>query len=382
MADALRWDHLPDSVREYGLTVKTVAASLATHTSLPSMISGLYPQRHGVFSWQDQIPEVEHLLNRQDLKAGYFQPGRNPKEDGTFPVLDVRQNTSLAELIESGQDWVYFERHHGGHAPFNAIEPWEGSWDEWVDKYAGNLKQYRRDYQRAITHTVEDFEDRYKLIENNGLIEDTLIVFTSDHGELLGERGLLGHSTPQAPESVYVPTIFIHPDLPANKEVPGIMRHIDLYPSLLSALDEDIPDFVDGKSLTETQPSSGYSIGVGNFYYSDTVRQFWLGQGVWDENGGYTFSDPNIINKFFSIFNKLYNQFDRSHHLRRRSLRDFVQSVRPYLRESKQFGSPNFTEEYARDTVDTISKLPPVAEQSKQEISQETKDHLQELGYL
>jgi arylsulfatase A-like enzyme len=90
MADALRWDHLPDSIREDGLTVKTVAASLATHTSLPSMMSGLYPQRHRVFSWQDQIPDIEHLLNRPDLKTGYFQPGDNPKEDGTFSVLNIR----------------------------------------------------------------------------------------------------------------------------------------------------------------------------------------------------------------------------------------------------------------------------------------------------
>lgn len=42
MADAHRWDHLPDAVAERGPTYKTVAASLTTHTSLLSMLSGLW----------------------------------------------------------------------------------------------------------------------------------------------------------------------------------------------------------------------------------------------------------------------------------------------------------------------------------------------------
>jgi len=61
-------------------------------------------------------------------------------------------------------------------------------------------------------------------------MDRTLVIFTSDHGELLGEYGgLTGHVRPPCPELVYVPTVFIHPLIKNKKTEESIMRHVDLY---------------------------------------------------------------------------------------------------------------------------------------------------------
>jgi arylsulfatase A-like enzyme len=381
MADALRWDYLPNNIQEKGVTVKTIAASLSTHTSIPSMITGLHPQQHQVMSWEDRIPDIEHLLNRSDLTTGYFQPGDEDMEDGTFSILDINQNVQLESLLEQNEDWVYFERHHGGHAPFNAIEPWDGSWSDWVKKYSGRPKLYRRDYARAIQHSASDFEKRIKKIKEYSELDNTLIIFTSDHGEFLGENGLLGHTSPLAPESVYVPTVFIHPDLETGMNVSGIMRHIDLYPTILSALDGSVPEFVSGRSLVDSQPTDGYSLAVGNLYYRKGY-QIWTEHGLWDENGGHTFPDSNTLQRLAAILNKGKNELDRRHHLRRRSPSEFFDSIRPYMRKAKSFNNPGFDKEYARDEIERIKNMPPIDKGSRVQMDSATKERLQELGYL
>lgn len=284
MADALRWDHLPDAVANRGLTYKTVAASLTTHTSLPSMFTGLHPRRHGVLSWQHRIPDVPHLLDIDGLDDGYYMPGdESVTDDGTFSVLRRDERRVLSEL---DAPWTYFERHHGGHAPFNAAG-WEGSWEEFVDEFAGDTDKHRQWYRKAVTGTVEDFENRLETIRDRGEEHETLLVFTSDHGEYLGESGLVDHTSPMRPETVYVPTVFVHPDLPAGVQADHVMRHVDLFPTVLDALRQSIPPHVDGESLLESRPSRGYSLSASNVYFRGEPRHVYEAAGIWDGNGGW-----------------------------------------------------------------------------------------------
>ncbi|MFB6225037.1 MAG: sulfatase-like hydrolase/transferase, partial [Candidatus Paceibacteria bacterium] len=91
------------------------------------------------------------------------------------------------------------------------------------------------------------------------------MIFCSDHGEFLGESGLVGHGSPLRSESVYVPTVFIHPDI-SHTGREGLMRHIDLYPTILAALDQPIPDHLDGVNLFEYSPKNGYAVSIENLY--------------------------------------------------------------------------------------------------------------------
>lgn len=378
MADALRWDHLSESVRQKGYTCKTVAASLTTHTSLPTMVSGLSPPRHGVFSWRGKIPEVPCLLDFPGYDCGYYMPGdEDTVNDGTFSVL---RQESRRELDELDAPFMYFERHHGGHAPFRAAG-WEGSFDEFVDEFAGDSQKHTRWYSKAIEGTVEDFRERLDTLERLGELDNTLIVFTSDHGEYLGEDGLVDHSSPLRPEGAYVPTVFVHPDLPAGESHDGIVRHVDLFPTLLSALGEDIPDYVEGVDLFETSPDRGCTFSMMNQYVRDRVVSLHDSVGVWDEDGGRVLNRTSIPRRLASLAGLLFAPGWKATHLRR-SLLEFPDAASHYIRSRTQYGSPDFDWKTAESEIKEISDQEPVEQVDQIELDSDMEKQLQDLGYL
>jgi len=91
------------------------------------------------------------------------------------------------------------------------------------------------------------------------LWDDALVVFTSDHGEALGEHGMLGHASSLYEEQIHVPLIVKPPlgragaeGLRANRA--AVVRHIDLVPTMLALLDvPSLPDQL-GVSLLEDGP--------------------------------------------------------------------------------------------------------------------------------
>ena len=78
-----------------------------------------------------------------------------------------------------------------------------------------------------------------------GLAEDTRVVYTSDHGDNLGTRGLWGKST-MFEETAGVPLIMAGPDIPAGKVVDTPASHVDVYPFILQAVGENDPALTEG----------------------------------------------------------------------------------------------------------------------------------------
>ncbi len=77
-------------------------------------------------------------------------------------------------------------------------------------------------------------------LEKSGEADDTRIIYTSDHGDHLGDRGIWSCSTLYE-ESVGIPLIMAGPDLPAGKAVEDVVSLVDLYPTILDALGEEAP---------------------------------------------------------------------------------------------------------------------------------------------
>lgn len=109
-------------------------------------------------------------------------------------------------------------------------------------------------------------------IDKIGLKDDTLVIFSTDHGTHLGELGCV-QKTPGLLNScvAHIPLIVRHPDSKyAGKRVPGLMSHLDYMPTMLSLV--GIPGFpgLDGKNAW-TMADGGAPIrnrtfmGFGNF---------------------------------------------------------------------------------------------------------------------
>ncbi|EMS71543.1 sulfatase family protein [Ruminiclostridium cellobioparum] len=74
-----------------------------------------------------------------------------------------------------------------------------------------HLYRKRRAY-RAMIHLIDDQVGRlFKVLEEEGILDETVIIFTSDHGEMMGDHFLIQKSVPYK-EAVTVPTAVRHPD--------------------------------------------------------------------------------------------------------------------------------------------------------------------------
>jgi arylsulfatase len=70
-------------------------------------------------------------------------------------------------------------------------------------------------------------------LRTSGELDRTVVVFTSDHGELLGIHGMRGKGTFCARESARVPLVVVHPDGPGGVTCSALSSHVDLAPTLL-----------------------------------------------------------------------------------------------------------------------------------------------------
>lgn len=91
-----------------------------------------------------------------------------------------------------------------------------------------------------------------KALEESGLAENTRVIYSSDHGENLGNRGLWGKSV-MYEEAVAVPMIVTGPDIPAGTKVAEPVSLIDIYPTILDFSGDGAPhddDELPGTSLS------------------------------------------------------------------------------------------------------------------------------------
>jgi len=96
-------------------------------------------------------------------------------------------------------------------------------------------------------------------IDDLGLRENTLVFFTTDHGFLHGEHGIIGKSIirengfcccPLYEEIARIPLIVRHPRLPGGRRLKAFVQPPDVAPTILDFAGVDIPDVMQGESLT------------------------------------------------------------------------------------------------------------------------------------
>jgi arylsulfatase A-like enzyme len=77
-------------------------------------------------------------------------------------------------------------------------------------------------------------------LRTSGSMADTVILFTSDHGELLGAHGMRGKGTFAARESARTPAVVVHPLGRRGVECEALSSHVDIAPTLLSLAGVDL----------------------------------------------------------------------------------------------------------------------------------------------
>ena len=112
------------------------------------------------------------------------------------------------------------------------------------------VRNARHAYLANISYVDHHVGEMLAVMERHGMADDTVVVFTSDHGDMLGERGLWYKMT-FFEHACRVPLVVRRPggDDAAGTTNPTHTGLLDIAPTLLDVAGVDVPDLMDGESV-------------------------------------------------------------------------------------------------------------------------------------
>ncbi len=190
---------------------------------------------------------------------------------------DVTAQAAITWLANNGDSNFFFWVHFfDPHYPWTAPEPWDQLYDQGYEgRYNGDMSfvyEMRagvfdpdpRDvqYLRALYAAEVSYADHYigqvlGYLARRGLLQNTIVVLTADHGEELGERGdswLNGdywlHGDDLHSTGIQVPLIIHDPrSARGHQRLSPPIQHIDLMPTILDLVGQPLPRKLQGKSI-------------------------------------------------------------------------------------------------------------------------------------
>jgi arylsulfatase A-like enzyme len=139
-----------------------------------------------------------------------------------------------------------------GEARFAGEEPTKISYGSSSVLTEAELDRVRVLYRAEVTMADAWLGKFLDDLDRRDLLDNTLVVFLSDHGVLLGEHGLIGKPVDDSlwPEITDIPLLIRHPERRAGRRDGRIVSTHDLVPTVLSALDITPPMELPGLDLT------------------------------------------------------------------------------------------------------------------------------------
>jgi arylsulfatase A-like enzyme len=117
-------------------------------------------------------------------------------------------------------------------------------------------KNARQLYDEFILYVDSEFHRFFIALEKAGILDNTWIIFTSDHGEMF-ERGTVGHLTPLLHQPVLrIPLLIFEPGQEKKRDIYANTSAVDLLPTLLHISGNPIPSWVEGEVLPPYRSSN------------------------------------------------------------------------------------------------------------------------------
>jgi arylsulfatase A-like enzyme len=292
--DTLRADHLgiygherttsPNIDRFFGKGLvfeRTYAQAPWTLPSHASMFTGQYPSTHGIstypndtFGYVDRLrPDlvtIAEILSEHGFETAGFTGGVYLTQeygfDQGFEVFEVTRSTRMEEALDLALPWLEHERDR----PFflflhsfdvHRYQPPHYFEDLSDNGYAGPLRDLlleqphlfeaavitdglsqpttedmsfvRNLYDTEIRVVDEQLQRLFSALEHSGLIENTAVILTSDHGENFWEQGDSGHCFTLQDPTLRVPLLISAPGLRQGRRIDGFARVIDIPVTIL-----------------------------------------------------------------------------------------------------------------------------------------------------
>lgn len=363
VVDALRADHINSELTPYlsGLTGTTaVSPGTWTFPAVSSLLSGLYPHEHGAMRQTDDLDNTEGItlpprMEEDQLTitealagAGYDTYG-GFGHDTPFVALSGRFQThelyhtitaGADELLDDYLDWVEgrdqtfaflhladphapvdppseYKRKHDVDDSIPELENWRYQTDVDCESACQRYREHRRRLYRSSVDYVDDALERFDT-RLNEMINDPLLVVTSDHGEAhwehlefdiehFGGSGCVDHGGAPYEEVARVPLL-----TNSNWPMEGLTSLVDL-PATLADISGVEFGNTSGRSLCERHASNRFALIEGSLsghekkavYYRNFKLLASKGHGV---EVGYSLPEESITDLPDDIYESLRDQ--------------------------------------------------------------------------
>lgn len=258
-----------DMFAQQGIRFETCIAqtplTLPSHTSL---LTGTHPTYHGVrdnggFIVPPELSTMAEIMQQNGYQTSAFVSayvldskwGLDQGFDFYFDQFDLSQYKTIS--------LGHVQRR--GDAVIDEVLPWldshkQNKFFSWIHLYDPHtpydppspfLERYpNQPYVGEIAYTDSQLARLWEYLERNDLIENTLLIFTSDHGESLGEHNEGTHGFFIYQAGVHVPLILVSPFSELKGKVrSSVVSLVDILPTVLEWVDLPIPPQVQGRSL-------------------------------------------------------------------------------------------------------------------------------------
>ncbi|WP_162991510.1 sulfatase-like hydrolase/transferase [Halostella salina] len=168
-------------------------------------------------------------------------------------------------------DWFCYVDSFDVHEPFHCPEPYASMYTDedptdpelpfWpyygpVDEGQSELSERELEFVRAQFAGKVTMVDRWfgrvlDALDDGDLWNETMVVVTSDHGFFLGDHGWVGKNEPPCYDVLARTPLFVwHPESERNGDrIESLTSAVDIYPTVLDALDAPVPDGTHGRTL-------------------------------------------------------------------------------------------------------------------------------------
>jgi len=208
-----------------------------------------------------------------------LRPGSYARYKRNTAHFRIEEDYFAPQVFRKASQWVERNRDHEDffllleifdpHEPFDPPFPYNEMYNPgydgqrfiWptygkADRYSKEeLDDIRALYAGEVTMVDHWLGYLLDTVERLGLMEDTLIILTTDHGHLLGEHDMIGKPWSSMGDSnmyqelAHIPLIIYHPQGEPGRRVSHLVQPVDVFATILDGFELPVPEGTHGQSL-------------------------------------------------------------------------------------------------------------------------------------
>jgi len=364
----LQTPHIDSLARKGALFHKAFAHTPTTLPSHTNILLGTNPVYHGVHDNQNFIVREEFLTLAEHLKSNGYSTGAFV---GAFPLdsrfgltqgfdvyddnygsknyqefsyverrAEVVVQKALNWLKDQSDPWFLWIHCFDPHDPYEPPEPFKTQYGESL-------------YDGEVAYVDHELGRRFvQYINEHNLFDETLIIFTGDHGESLGQHGEMTHGYLTYNTTIWVPLIISYPGAKPGR-ADHYVGHIDIFPTVCDILQVKKPDAIQGVSLLPGM--KGKKLPRRAIYFESLYPYYSRG---WAPMKGFIHDRRKFIESPIPEFYDLKEDFDEfSNLVKENKLDGYRKQLAQIVEESSHPGSDKAQQRIDRKSIQRLQSL-------------------------